>query len=35
MGFQSNQTEDSLLSSDSYQSKIAASLARGIAAAVN
>jgi len=35
MGFQSNQTEDNLLSSDSYQSKIAAALARGIAAAVN
>lgn len=35
MGFQSNQTEDNLLSSDSYQSKLAAALARGIAAAVN
>jgi len=34
MGFQSNQTEDNLLSSDSYQNKLAASLARGIALAV-
>lgn len=34
MGFQSNQTEDKLLSSDSYQNKLAAGLARGIALAV-
>jgi N-acetylmuramoyl-L-alanine amidase len=34
MGFLSNQTEDRLLSSDSYQSKLAAGLAKGIALAV-
>jgi len=34
MGFLSNQNEDKLLSSDSYQNKLAAGLANGIAAAV-
>ncbi|HEY5575840.1 MAG TPA: N-acetylmuramoyl-L-alanine amidase [Clostridiaceae bacterium] len=34
MGFLSNQAEDKLLSSDSYQSQLAAALARGIALAV-
>jgi N-acetylmuramoyl-L-alanine amidase len=34
MGFLSNQNEDKLLSSDSYQNKLAAALANGIATAV-
>ena len=34
MGFLSNQTEDKLLSSETYQSRLAAALARGIALAV-